>query len=73
MAGKPSPFSLAVTAVSLLLTLVIARSIWESYYPPYGREALRARKKYYEEVLLEADISWKEGLYYKVYGPSGSE
>lgn len=69
----PSGFSLAVAAVSLLVTLVMARSIWESYYPPYAREALRERREYYEEVLMEADISWKEGLYYKVYGPSGSE
>ena len=70
---RPSPFSLAVSLVSLLVTLVIALSIWESYYPPYGREALRERREYYEEVLLKSDISWEEGLYYKVYGPDGSE
>ena len=69
----PSPFSLAVASVSLLITLVMARSIWESYYPPWAREALRERREYFEEVLREADISWKEGLYYRVYGPSGSE
>ena len=60
------PFSLAVALSSLLLTAIIAQSIWESYYPPYAREALKQRKDYYEKVLLKADISWKEGLYYKV-------
>ena len=70
---KASSFSLALAAVSLILTLVIARSIWESYYPPYDREALAARKEYYENVLLKADISWKEGLYYRVYDSPGIE
>jgi hypothetical protein len=58
-------FSLAVALVSLLLTLVISQAVWHSYYPPFDREALKARRQYYEEVLLEADLSWKEGLYYR--------
>jgi hypothetical protein len=59
-------FSLAVAVTSLLLTLVVAEAVWESYYPPLAREAFRRRKAYYEKVLLKADLSWKEGLYYKV-------
>lgn len=66
MKGGGSPFSLAVALVSLLLTLIIAQSTWESYYPPYAREALKQRKDYYEEVLLKENLSWKEGLYYEV-------
>jgi hypothetical protein len=61
-----SSFSLALSLTSLLLTLLIAQSVWESYYPPYAREALRQRRQYYEKVLLPAELSWKEGLYYKV-------
>lgn len=59
-------FSLAVALVSFLLTLVVSQAVWHSYYPPYDREALKARREYYERVLLEADLSWKEGLYYRV-------
>ena len=62
----PSRFSLFAAAVSLLVTLVIAAGIWESFYPDPDAEGLRARKAYYEKVLREADVSWKEGLYYKV-------
>ena len=69
--GKPSPFSLAVALSSLLLTLVIVQSIWESYYPPREREALRRRREHYEEVLMKADLSWKEGLYYRVVEEKG--
>jgi hypothetical protein len=61
-----SPFSLAVALTSLLLTLVVVQAVWDSYYPPYGREALRQRREYYEKVLIKADLSWREGLYYKV-------
>ena len=60
-----SRFSLFAAAVSLLVTLVIAAGIWESFYPDPDAEGLRARKAYYEKVLREADVSWKEGLYYK--------
>ena len=67
-----SPFSLAITLSSLLLTMVVAESLWESYYPPHAREALRRRKDYYEKVLREADLSWREGLYYRIMeGPQG--
>jgi len=59
------PFSLAVALTSLLLTLVVSQAVWHSYYPPHDREALRVRREYYEDVLLKADLSWKEGLYYK--------
>ena len=62
---RPS-LSLAVALCSLLLTLVNADSIWESYYPRTERMRLRQRREYYEKVLLEADLSWEEGLYYKV-------
>ena len=64
--AAPSPFSLAVSAVSLLVTAVVAESVWRSYYPPPDRESLRRRKEHYEKVLLPADLSWQEGLYYKV-------
>jgi hypothetical protein len=60
------PFSFAVALCSLLMTAVVALAIWESYYPPYAREALRERRSYYERVLLPADLSSREGLYYKV-------
>ncbi len=58
-------FSSLVALASLLLTLVVAQGIWESYYPPLDREALRQRRAYYEKVLKKADISWQEGLYYE--------
>jgi hypothetical protein len=61
----PSRFSLGVAAVSLLVTLVIAAGIWDSYFPDPDAEGLRARRAYYEGVLLKADVSWKEALYYK--------
>jgi len=60
------PFSVAVAVCSLLLTMVVVQAIWESYYPPYAREALRERRSFYEKVLLPADLSSREGLYYKV-------
>lgn len=63
---RTSRFSLSVAAVSLLVTLVVAAGIWESFYPDQDAEGLRARKAYYEKVLRSADVSWKEGLYYKV-------
>ena len=59
-------FSLAVALVSILVTLIMATQIWEAYFPDLDREALRQRKAYYEEVLRKADVSWKEGLYYRV-------
>ncbi len=59
-------FSVAVAICSLLLTMVVVQAIWESYYPPYAREALRERRSFYEKVLLPADLSSREGLYYKV-------
>jgi hypothetical protein len=62
----PSRFSLSVATVSLLVTLVIAAGIWESFFPDPDAEGLRARRAYYESVLLKADVSWKEGLYYRV-------
>ena len=62
----PSRFSLGVAAVSLLVTLVLAAGIWDSYFPDPDAEGLRARRAYYEGVLLKADVSWKEALYYKV-------
>jgi hypothetical protein len=62
----PDGFSLAVALTSLLLTLVVFQAVWDSYFPPRDREALRVRREYYENVLLEADLSWQEGLYYKV-------
>ena len=67
-AARPGPFSLAVALSSFLLTLVVAEAVWESYYPPVEREALRRRKEYYEKVLSRADLSWREGLYYKSVG-----
>ena len=66
MRGRPTTFSLAVALSSLLLTLVLVESLWHSYYPPRDREALRQRREYYENVLLKADLSWKDGLDYKV-------
>lgn len=63
---KARPFSVAVAVCSLLLTMVVVQAIWESYYPPYAREALRERRSFYEKVLLPADLSSREGLYYKV-------
>ena len=62
----PDGFSLAVALTSLLLTLVLFQAVWHSYFPPRDREALRARRDYYESVLLKADLSWREGLYYRV-------
>ena len=59
-------FSVAVAICSLLLTMVVVQAIWESYYPPFAREALRERRSYYEKVILPADLSSREGLYYKV-------
>ena len=70
---KAGPFSLAVAFCSLLLTMVVVRAIWESYYPPHAREALRERRSYYEKVLLPADLSSREGLYYKVLDNSPEE
>jgi hypothetical protein len=68
----PTPFSLAIAVSSFLLTMVVAESLWESYYPPHAREALRRRKGYYEKVLRKADLSWSEGLYYRIMkGPQG--
>ena len=58
----------AVALCSILLTLVIADAIWESYYPRTAARLLRERRAYYEKVLLEADLSWKEALYYKQLG-----
>ena len=66
MRPAPSPFSLAIAAVSLLLTLVAATGIWESYYPDADAAGLRARREHFEKVLRGANVSWKEGLYYKV-------
>jgi hypothetical protein len=63
-------FSVAVALCSLLLTMVVVQAVWESYYPPYAREALRERRSFYEKVLLPADLSSREGLYYKVLGNS---
>jgi len=68
----PSRFSLTVAAISLLVTLVIAQGIWESYFPDPDAEALRARRAYYEKVLKKSDLSWKEGLYYKAMDGSGA-
>lgn len=62
----PGGFSLAVGLTSLLLTLVVSQAVWHSYYPPRNREALKARREYYEKVLRKADLSWKEGVYYRV-------
>lgn len=64
--AAPSLFSFAISVISLLLTLVVAEAIWESYYPRLGRESLRRRREYYEKVLRPADLSWQEGLYYNV-------
>jgi hypothetical protein len=66
-------FSVAVALCSLLLTMVVVQAIWESYYPPYAREALRERRAFYEKVLLPADLSSREGLYYKVLENSPEE
>ena len=67
----PSRFSLGVAAVSLLVTLVVAAGIWDSYFPDPDAEGLRARRAYYESVLLKADVSWKEAVYYRVDGRTG--
>ena len=67
----PSRFSLGVAGVSLLVTLVIAAGIWDSYFPDPDAEGLRARRAYYESVLQKADVSWKEALYYKVVDGPG--
>ena len=69
----PSRFSLGVAAVSLLVTLVIAAGIWDSYFPDPDAEGLRARRAYYESVLRKADVSWKEALYYRVVDDKGRE
>ena len=37
-----------------------------SFLGPRDREALRSRRDYYVSVLLKADLSWREGLYYRV-------
>ena len=62
----PSRFSLGICAVSLLVTLVMAAGVWESYRPDTGAEALRARRDYYEKVLRQADVSWHEASHYRV-------
>ncbi|HEY5998659.1 MAG TPA: hypothetical protein VI078_05075 [bacterium] len=62
----PSRFTLGVAAVSLLVTLVMAAGIWDSYFPDPDAEGLRARRAYYESVLRQADVSWQEALYYRV-------
>jgi hypothetical protein len=49
--------SVSVALCSLLLTMVVVQAVWESYYPPYAREALRERRSFYEKVLLPADLS----------------
>lgn len=69
----PTRFTLSLAAVSLLLTLVVMTSIWESYFPDPDAEGLRARRAYYESVLRKADISWREALYYKVLDGKGTE
>jgi len=69
----PSRFSLGVASVSLLVTLVIAAGIWDSYFPDPDAEGLRARRAYYESVLRKADVSWKEALYYRVVDDKGRE
>jgi hypothetical protein len=61
----PSRFNLCVAAISLLVTLVMAAGIWDSYFPDPDAEGLRARRAYYESVLKQANVSWREGLYYK--------
>jgi hypothetical protein len=68
----PSRFGLAVAAISLLVTLVITQGIRESYFPDPDAEALRARRAHFEKVLQKADVSWKEGLYYKHMDGAGS-
>jgi hypothetical protein len=68
----PSRFTLSLAAVSLLVTLVIASGIWESYFPDPDAEGLRARRAYYESVLRKADVSWREALYYKVVDGRGA-
>jgi hypothetical protein len=62
---KVSRFSIAFSCVTLLVTLVIATGIWDGSFPDADRENLRQRKAYYERVLRKADVSWKEGLYYR--------
>ena len=62
----PSRFTLGLAAISLLVTLVIATGIWDSYFPDPDAEGLRARRAYYESVLRKADVSWKEALYYRL-------
>lgn len=66
--GRPSPFSAGLAVVSLLVTLVMASGIWESYYPDPEAESLAARKAYYEKVLKKADVSWHEASHYRVAG-----
>ena len=65
-ARRPTPFALAVSLASLLVTLVVAAAIWGSYFPDHEGEALRERRAYYEKHLRNADVSWREGLYYRV-------
>lgn len=66
MRRAPSGFSLALAAVSLLVTLVAAAGIWESYFPDADAAGLRSRRAHYERELRRANVSWKEGLYYRV-------
>ncbi len=61
----PSRFSLSLAAVSLLVTLVMATGVWESYRPDPEAASLAERKAYYEKVLRTADVSWKEAAYYR--------
>ena len=68
---RGSAFPAALALGALLLTAVICQSIWDSYFPPFRREALRQRRSYYEKVLKKADLSWEEGLYFKVLGAEG--
>ena len=68
-----SRFGVAIALASALVTLVMATEIWESYYPDPDREALRARRAYYEKSIRPAGVSWQEGRYFRVVdGPGGA-
>jgi hypothetical protein len=67
----PSRFTLGLAVVSLLVTLVIAAGIWESYFPDPDAEGRQARRAYYESVLRKANVSWEEALYYRVVDGKG--
>lgn len=67
-------FGFAIAAASLLVTLVMATGIWESYYPDPDRAALAARRAYFEKSIRPAaGVSLTEARHWRaVDGPGGA-